>query len=68
MSNGWRGWWPQESAPFTIEKPPRLGRGESAIFKYDKDMTVPEATRLAAQEEHHWGTNGPRLFLRSWQP
>jgi alpha-beta hydrolase superfamily lysophospholipase len=31
-------------------------------------MTVPEATLLAAQEEYLWGTNGPRLFLRSWQP
>jgi acylglycerol lipase len=68
MSGGWRGWWPQESAPLTIEKPPRLRHGAASIFKYYKDMTVPEATLLAAKEEYLWGTNGPRLFLRSWQP
>lgn len=29
---------------------------------------MPDATLLAATEEYLWGTNGPRLFLRSWQP
>jgi acylglycerol lipase len=68
MSGGWRALSQPAWAPSTIEKPAHLRHGARSNFKYYKDMTVPEATLLAAQEEYLWGVNGPRLFLRSWQP